>query len=278
MPFKNIEHLRKRKHLLPAGILTFLYLFGPMLFTVEIAPTPQASGSPASEQKLQDPARMFGGAGGPEETDIIEIINDTIELKIENPDRVLYEPDYLGYEVKSDVEPKIYRINYKNYANIRMPVDETKISSDYGWRTPPCSGCSADHKGVDFIPGAGEPIYAILDGMVLESGYLGGYGYWVQLEHLVNNPAKTEPERWVTVYAHMQEDSIPEEVTVGSVVKQGDILGKVGNTGMSTGPHLHFEIRIDGEQLDPLPLISRYQEYSVSKETKEIEERFAINY
>lgn len=270
------EHInksqRQKNHEIFSWTLVFIFFFSPMMISVDTKyKTYGESGSPAAEA----PAKTQEKEG----TRFITVVEEDAKGGQEKEDNFL---EIEETELTSDLlntpttqlkigqtEPaQVYRVNYKNYASVQMPVKNPRISSEFGWRVAPCNGCSSDHQGVDFVPGEGSPIYAVLDGIVVESGYLGGYGYWVKLEHIVNNPNKTQSERWETVYAHMQENSIPEEVTVGSVIKQGEQIGKVGNTGMSTGPHLHFEIRINGEQLDPLPLIANYQETVLEKESK----------
>ena len=127
---------------------------------------------------------------------------------------------------------------------IRWPFPTAvPISSGFGDRVAPCRYCSSDHRGVDFVPGNGAPIFAIADGVVTASEFGGGYGQYVYLEHDVNGRSV------LTVYAHMQRGSSP--LRVGDVVEVGDFIGLVGNTGISTGPHLHFELRIEGEYVDP---------------------------
>jgi murein DD-endopeptidase MepM/ murein hydrolase activator NlpD len=118
-----------------------------------------------------------------------------------------------------------------------------QISSGFGARVAPCRYCSSYHRGVDFVPGRGAPIYAIADGVVTQQEYSGGYGEHAYIEHTING------QTVLSVYAHMQGSSSPLEV--GDRVEAGDFIGLVGNTGTSTGPHLHFEIRIDGVYLDP---------------------------
>jgi murein DD-endopeptidase MepM/ murein hydrolase activator NlpD len=163
-------------------------------------------------------------------------------------------------EPKSKPRAIVDRYNKLNYSNAIWPVDPPEVSSDFGWRTPPCDGCSADHKGTDFVPGRGADVVAVLDGLVVEAGVLGGYGTWVKLEHRVPSvDFPGEYETWETVYAHLQTDSIPNGVGVGSIVKKGDLLGLVGDTGQSTGDHLHFEITVNGEHKNPLPLLATYQ-------------------
>ncbi len=128
--------------------------------------------------------------------------------------------------------------------SIRWPFPTAvPISSGYGDRVAPCRYCSSDHRGVDFVPGNGAPIFAIADGVVTASEYGGGYGQYVYLEHEINGRTV------LTVYAHMQRGSSP--LSVGDVVEVGDFIGLVGNTGISTGPHLHFEVRIEGDYVDP---------------------------
>ena len=128
--------------------------------------------------------------------------------------------------------------------SIRWPFPTAvPISSGFGDRVAPCRYCSSDHRGLDFVPGNGAPIFAIADGVVTASEFGGGYGQYVYLEHDINGRSV------LTVYAHMQRGSSP--LRVGDVVQVGDFIGLVGNTGISTGPHLHFEVRIEGEYVDP---------------------------
>ena len=128
--------------------------------------------------------------------------------------------------------------------SIRWPFPTAvPISSCFGDRVAPCRYCSSDHRGLDFVPGNGAPIFAIADGVVTASEFGGGYGQYVYLEHDINGRSV------LTVYAHMQRGSGP--LRVGDVVQVGDFIGLVGNTGISTGPHLHFEVRIEGEYVDP---------------------------
>lgn len=114
------------------------------------------------------------------------------------------------------------------------------ISTDFGPRIPPCWGCSSFHKGIDMNPGNGSPIQAISSGVVREISRVdnGGLGAYVMIDHVIDG------RRITSVYAHMQEGSV--NVDQGQLVEVGDIIGLVGNTGQSTGPHLHFEILLDG--------------------------------
>ncbi|WP_166876187.1 M23 family metallopeptidase [Salinibacterium sp. ZJ450] len=117
------------------------------------------------------------------------------------------------------------------------------LSSGYGDRVAPCRGCSSQHEGVDFVPGAGTPIFAIADGVVKSHTQGGAYGNHVVLEHVINGKKVT------SLYAHMQWGSSP--LSEGDMIPVGEFIGLVGNTGASTGPHLHFEIHLDGVPVNP---------------------------
>ena len=138
-----------------------------------------------------------------------------------------------------------YSYTVLNSGPIRWPFPgAVPISSGYGHRQAPCAACSSDHKGLDFNPGAGSPIYAIADGVVVESyNDRWGFGRWVVIRHDVNGI------QFESIYAHMQRDSVT--LNVGDPVLVTDYIGKVGTTGTSTGAHLHLEIRVGGVQVDP---------------------------
>jgi murein DD-endopeptidase MepM/ murein hydrolase activator NlpD len=124
---------------------------------------------------------------------------------------------------------------------VRYPFDgEIRVSDGFGPRESPCSGCSSFHLGTDFLPGEGNPVYAMADGVVQDIQYAGGLGVHVVINHWINGEFLT------TTSAHMQEGSVA--VSVGQTVHAGDLVGRVGNTGDSTGPHLHFELRLAGTE------------------------------
>lgn len=128
--------------------------------------------------------------------------------------------------------------------SIRWPFPTAvPISSGFGDRVAPCRYCSSNHRGLDFTPGNGTPIFAIADGVVIQSEFGGGYGQYAFIEHTING------QTVISVYAHMQTGSSP--LQVGDTVTVGDFVGLVGNTGTSTGPHLHLEIRVNDEFVDP---------------------------
>ncbi len=118
------------------------------------------------------------------------------------------------------------------------PVEIMKFSSGYGYRSAPTRGASRNHKGID-IPGpVGTPIYATADGLIGRAQWVSGYGKFVEINH--GNSVQTR-------YGHLSAMN----VMPGQRIKKGDILGYMGSTGRSTGSHLHYEVRIAGEAINP---------------------------
>jgi murein DD-endopeptidase MepM/ murein hydrolase activator NlpD len=129
------------------------------------------------------------------------------------------------------------------YTPIQYPVNPgSPISSYFGHRASPCPGCSTQHSGVDFTPGYGTPVHAIADGVAV-SRPMSGWGSYVVLQHQVDGQIV------FSGYAHMISGST---VPVGTVVKRGDVIGRVGNTGESSGTHLHFSIIRGDTFIEPL--------------------------
>jgi murein DD-endopeptidase MepM/ murein hydrolase activator NlpD len=122
---------------------------------------------------------------------------------------------------------------------VRAPlVGEAEVSSPFGYRPDPFLGRPALHPGVDLVQEYGAEIHATAGGRVVHAGPTGGYGNMVEIDH--GNGLATR-------YGHMSEILVEE----GQEVKAGAALGRIGTTGRSTGPHLHYEVRIDGEPVDP---------------------------
>jgi murein DD-endopeptidase MepM/ murein hydrolase activator NlpD len=124
---------------------------------------------------------------------------------------------------------------------MRTPVNGARLSSGFGKRKHPVLGYSRIHRGVDFAVRTGTPIMAAGSGVIEYSGRNGNYGKYVRIRH--NSTYKT-------AYAHMSK--IEGGVTVGTRVEQGDVIGYVGSTGLSTGPHLHYEILVNDKKTNPL--------------------------
>ena len=139
----------------------------------------------------------------------------------------------------STIEAKILQQSVlKDMLPNSNPVNATYNSSSYGWRIDPFNGNKAFHEGLDFTANTGTPIRAAADGIVALAEVSGGYGNMVKIEH----GAGLE-----TRYGHASKLL----VKAGERVVKGQIIAEVGSTGRSTGPHLHYEIRLNGEALDP---------------------------
>jgi|GEM_PF-2396148 len=124
------------------------------------------------------------------------------------------------------------------------------VTSPYGWRIHPVKNVREFHYGID-IAGSnamGQPIIAVRDGEVFQVNYTNTVaGYNVRIKHI-----DEEGNEWESRYSHMSQIIVKS----GTLVKQGDVIGAVGNTGRSTGPHLHFELRFSGQLIDPYPYIN----------------------
>lgn len=135
------------------------------------------------------------------------------------------------------------------------PVEGGTLSSSFGPRSSPTAGASSWHKAIDIAASAGTPVKSVMPGTVVavnKSGYGGGYGVSVRVDH--GNGIITE-------YHHMQEGSA-DGINVGDTVEAGQQIGKVGSTGISTGPHLDMQAWKDGQIVDPLTIIPGYGEPS----------------
>ncbi len=120
------------------------------------------------------------------------------------------------------------------------PIDGARLSSGYGMRRHPILGYSRMHPGLDFAAPTGTPIMAAGDGVVEYAGRKGNYGNYIRLRH---------PNEYHTVYAHMSR--FASGIRSGARVTQGQIIGYVGSTGLSTGPHLHYEVHHRGSHVNP---------------------------
>lgn len=122
----------------------------------------------------------------------------------------------------------------------RMPVEGVKLTSSYGMRVHPVMGGRRAHKGIDLAGPVGTPIYATADGVVSKAEWFSSYGLYVSIEH--GGALQTR-------YGHMSRLNVAN----GQRVRKGEVIGFIGSTGRSTGPHLHYEVRVNGEAVNPLP-------------------------
>lgn len=126
---------------------------------------------------------------------------------------------------------------------MRTPINGARLSSGYGMRRHPILGYSRMHRGTDFAAATGTPILAAGEGTVVRAGPFGSYGNYVRIRH---------GDGYETAYAHMSR--FASGIGAGARVRQGQVIGYVGNTGRSTGPHLHYEVMRRGQQVNPMTL------------------------
>lgn len=184
-----------------------------------------------------------------------------ILMKYEEPLMVIPIDDAPTYEYAADTfdipEPREANTFTNDVTSkIQWPFPYgVPMSSHYGERNIiSCNHCSKYHQGLDFTPGLGSGVQSIADGVVYETKnfdktYLdtqeGSYGSYIIIRHNIDGA------EFETLYAHLMFGSIA--VNAGDAVKVGDFIGQVGETGIVTGPHLHFEVRIAGEKINPYP-------------------------
>lgn len=147
--------------------------------------------------------------------------------------------EILKEEVVMEAVPKIVERGTKIPPTYVKPISGGRLSSGFGKRNAPTKGASSYHKGVDWAVPTGTSVYASCGGTVAKAGWGSGYGYVVYINHVDGRQTR---------YAHLSKVL----VKAGQSVSQGDKIALSGNTGVSTGPHLHFEILINGSQVNPL--------------------------
>ena len=155
-------------------------------------------------------------------------------LKLSGQDNSLYYFDNKGSEGHYDKSGKSVK-----KALMKTPINGARLSSPFGMRKHPIDGFNKMHRGTDFAAPMGTPIMASGDGVVKKAGWCGGGGNCVVLKH---------NSTYQTVYAHMSK--FAKGVRKGLRVKQGQIIGYVGSTGKSTGPHLHYEVIVNGKKIN----------------------------
>ena len=155
-------------------------------------------------------------------------------LKISGQDNNLYYFDHPGSEGHFDKNGKSVK-----KALMKTPINGARLSSPFGMRKHPIDGFNKMHKGTDFAAPMGTPIMASGDGIIKKAGWCGGGGNCVKIKH---------NSTYQTVYAHMSK--FVRGIKPGVRVKQGQTIGYVGSTGKSTGPHLHYEVIVNGKKVN----------------------------
>lgn len=205
--------------------------------------------------KLEDKVRaemQKSGAALPPKSDITAYAGkgganvgsaNSVSIILEQEKNVQREADAR----KTNLESLLNIIENENYRRdvtpSHWPTSGGEITSYWGGRTNPFDGYSSDwHPGIDIGNDYGAPVYAAAAGYVAQSGWYGGYGRYIRLTHDLG---------YVTAYGHMSSLA----VSAGQYVEKGEIIGYVGSSGYSTGPHLHFEVHQNGVELNPLKLV-----------------------
>lgn len=176
------------------------------------------------------PVTHFTGQGGPlvqpDISDISKVTNDLqSEITIREQSLVELKQEVLTRQAKLAATPSIWPTS-------------GDVTSPFGWRNSPWGAGRDFHPGIDIANNMGTPIFATADGKVVQSGWSGGYGNLVQIDH--GNGIST-------LYGHNSQII----VSVGQLVKKGEIISYMGSTGNSTGPHVHYEIRVNGSAVNP---------------------------
>lgn len=176
----------------------------------------------------QSVTRRQPSAGYHEAAVLVTRRNDSELYRETLYEEILYEPVAKVIEIGTMIPPSYIK-----------PISGGRLSSSFGSRSAPTAGASTYHKGVDWATPVGTAVCASSAGTVAKAGWGSGYGYVVYINH---------PNGTQTRYGHLSKIY----VSVGQYVNQGDIIAASGNTGRSTGPHLHFEILVNGVQVNPL--------------------------
>lgn len=163
----------------------------------------------------------------------------TVSIKMDMLDRLLYTQIKSFDELRELAGKQQDRIAHIPSIQPVSDLELKQMASGYGYRTDPVYGTVKLHEGMDFAADIGTPVYATGNAKVIEAGWHSGYGNLIVLDHGYN---------YVTRYAHLSKMHVHQ----GETVKRGDLIGEVGNTGKSTGPHLHYEVRLNGVPQNPV--------------------------
>lgn len=209
-----------------SALATGQSLMGKLVFVGSVAFIVSAMGSPANAATAATAATTSDSFRIPAE----DIEANKTALGVSDPEfRSLHDSWGRSDSGPGKISVSIPSIN---------PVEVMRFSSQYGYRTDPFQGRRKNHKGLDISGPIGSPIYATADGIIGRAQWVSGYGKYVEIEH--GNAIQTR-------YGHLSAMN----VVSGQRVRQGEIIGFMGSTGRSTGSHLHYEVRIAGEPVNP---------------------------
>lgn len=172
----------------------------------------------------------------------------TVETEIEGQSLYI-SPDVVHSSISAPIIEEIAEYDIVLYTPVQWPVSpSTTVTSTFGKRSAPCAGCSTQHSGVDWTPGYGAPVYAIADGTVI-SRPMGDWGSYVIIEHDIDG------QRVLSGYAHLVAGT---NLPVGTTVTRGDVIGLSGNTGRTSGAHLHFSIIVNDTFVNPQTWLKKH--------------------
>ena len=201
--------------------------------------------------KLKEAAEFVFKPVNPAQTAMSESVMTTYEVTSDETGEKIAVGEIINGSGGNDAE-SAKGTSFDNYfvnANPVMPVDNARKTSRFGYRTHPITGKNGFHTGLDLAAAESTPVSAVYFGKVTKTGEDDSWGKYVLVEH---------SDGFETFYCHLSEIYVEN----GAVIRQGETVGLVGSTGMSTGPHLHFEVRINGVRVDPELLVypeNRYE-------------------
>lgn len=180
-------------------------------------------------------------------------LNDTEVSLVAAIDSYKKQQEEINNLIAYSIQNSTYELQYTGGVMIWPTYTTSYITSPFGNRMHPIQGIVKGHDGIDIGADMGDPIYAAADGIIIYYGWMSGYGNTVMIDHGISN----EGNKVVTLYGHGSE--YIDGLSVGSFVKTGTVVMKVGSTGNSTGPHVHFEVRENGVATDPKKYLSASQ-------------------
>ena len=219
----------------------------------------KTTGISLSKVQKSKQAKAKTGRGGPTILDSMSLDSPQELLSPGILRQFLYRSSDDYYEKVSQLEDLSLLIdrnhNFWRHTPTIIPLRSRALSDRYGMRKDPFSRKKAFHGGLDFKAKRGSPVYAPSDGIVRTASRKRGFGLLVELRHGRGFfPGKKKTVRYRTRFAHLSKINVRR----GQKIKRGDLIGSVGSTGRSTGPHLHYEIIINGRRTNPLITISKF--------------------
>ena len=204
------------------------------------------SGIPAAKSEAPKP-----GAGGPLVAPSAPLQPEALQREIE---RLSLEVE-LRSEALNALESQLMEKRIKNVLlPTQMPIRDAYIGSTFGRRVDPIAGVSALHEGIDFVADVGTPVFASAGGVVRVAEFHPQFGYMVEVDH---------GNDFVSRYAHLSKF----DVRAGQLVRRGQVIAASGNSGRSTGPHLHFEVLFKGAAQNPARFLKMDGQYAELTQT-----------